>query len=95
MKIEVDAPDGEFCNGCDCLSYNHYDVAQLNPVLHVYCRKLKVVWESESLEVKKHHDCPTNNIERFEDGESKSIHRTVPTGATKEDSTVKQTKVLW
>lgn len=63
MQITVEAPDGKFCNGCDCLSFNHYDVSQLKPKLQVYCRKLKIVWESKSLEVVKHHDCPTIKIE--------------------------------
>lgn len=97
MKIEVYAPDSdnEFCNGCDCLSFNHYDVSQLNPVLHVYCRKLKTVFESKSLEVKKHHDCPTLKLEVFEDGKPKSLHRTVSTGSAKENTAVKKTEVLW
>jgi len=95
MRIEVEAPDGEVCNGCDCLSQNFIEVSNGLPKIHVYCRKLKVVWESESKEIKKHHDCPTNLIEVIENGKSKSVHRAISTGATKEDTTVKQTKVLW
>jgi len=92
MQITVEAPEGAFCNGCDCLSYNHYDVAGLRPILHVYCRKLKKVWESKSLDVVKHHDCPTKNIERIEDGKSGTLHRTIPQRNTKDTG---KTKVDW
>lgn len=59
MQITVEAPDGVFCKGCDCVSYNYCNLTQSKPILQVYCRKLRIAWESNSLEVVKHTDCPT------------------------------------
>jgi len=95
MQITVEAPNGDTCNGCDVLNFNYVDMVNSVQNIHVSCRKLHVTWVSQTREVKKHHDCPTNKIERVEYDKSKSLHRAIPTGTTKEDTTIKQTKVLW
>ena len=92
MQITVEAPNNEYCNGCDVFNFNYVDMVNNVQDIHVSCRKLHVTWQTNQREVKKHHDCPTLRIERFEDGKSKSLCGSISKRNTEE---IRETKINW